>query len=482
MILFRRPCSAHRSALPLLLLAATACASPGSPLRPAAAGAGSTSGPWLQYADPAQAGFDAAALRSVCAAADSLRSGAFMAAFRGHVVVACGDVARPLEAHSVRKSLVSGLYGTAVARGEIDLDHTLADHGVDDQSRLTPLEKSAHVRQVIAARSGVYVPAAYAPASQDRERPARGSHEPGAHWFYNNWDFNVAGVIYERATGEALFQSFDRRVADPLGMEDWSPEDGFLAFEPTLSVHPAHTLRISTRDLARFGQLYLQRGRWADRQVVPEEWVAESTRPHTDFGDGTGYGYMWWTYAPGSLSAEAYPALRRYGFYMGRGTGGQGLWVIPGAELVVVHRGDTDHGREVDGRNAWSLVERVAAARRGTPVATPGLEPLRPTPLASQLPPVELARYRALPDDLIAEYLGEYQLAPGAVVRVFLFDGKPYMHVPGEGDALLLPQAEDTFTIRVVPGVQVVFERDTGGVVKSVALTLFGETMRARKI
>ena len=217
-----------------------------------------------------------------------------MAVFRGHVILACGDVSRKFEAHSVRKSLVSGLYGTAVARGEIDLDSTLADFAIDELTPLTAAERSATIRQVISARSGVYLPAAYG-ASQDRAS-RRGSHSPGTHWFYNNWDFNIAGVVYERATREDLYESFDRRIAKPLGMEDWQPGDGFRVYEPTKSRHPAHTFRISTRDLARFGQLYLQEGRWAGRQIVPADWVTESTRPHTDDGDGTGYGYMWWTY------------------------------------------------------------------------------------------------------------------------------------------------------------------------------------------
>ena len=171
------------------------------------------SGPWLEYADVRQAGFDPQALRAVCERADHLRSGALMIVFRGHVVLACGDVERPFETHSVRKSLVSGLYGTAVGRGEIDLNATLASFAIDDDSPLTPTERSATIRQVISARSGIYLPAAYAPTAQDR-RPARGSHSPGSHWFYNNWDFNVAGVVYERATGEDLYASFDAQARD----------------------------------------------------------------------------------------------------------------------------------------------------------------------------------------------------------------------------------------------------------------------------
>lgn len=59
-----------------------------------------SSGPWLQYTDVRQAGFDQQALRAVCQRTDSLRSGALMAVFRGHVILACGAVDRPFEAHS----------------------------------------------------------------------------------------------------------------------------------------------------------------------------------------------------------------------------------------------------------------------------------------------------------------------------------------------------------------------------------------------
>jgi hypothetical protein len=98
-----------------------------------------------------------------------------------------------------------------VEKGAIELDATLDDLGIDDATPLTEQERRARVRDVIAARSGEFLPAAYAPSDQDADRPARGSHAPGTHWYYNNWDFNVAGVIVERlATGEALYAAFDR--------------------------------------------------------------------------------------------------------------------------------------------------------------------------------------------------------------------------------------------------------------------------------
>src|SRR5690349_1109940 len=104
---------------PILLAVASCAASQTGLATPEARVSAGPEGPWLQYADVRQAGYDARALQAICERADSLRSGALMAVFRGHVILACGDVRRSFETHSVRKSLVSGLYGTAVAAGEI---------------------------------------------------------------------------------------------------------------------------------------------------------------------------------------------------------------------------------------------------------------------------------------------------------------------------------------------------------------------------
>jgi CubicO group peptidase (beta-lactamase class C family) len=455
----------------------------------------SNSGPWLQFADVRQAGYDPGALQSVCERADTLRSGALMAVVAGRAIIACGDVSRSFEAHSVRKSLLSGLYGTAIARGEIDLDSTLSDFSIDDETSLTAAERSATIRHVISARSGVYLPAAYG-ASQDRRRPARGSHAPGTRWFYNNWDYNVAGVIYERATREDLYESFYRRLARPLGMEDWKHGDGFRVYEPTKSRHPAHTFRISARDLARFGQLYLQRGQWDGRQIFSAEWVSESTRPHTDDGDGTGYGYMWWTYQRGSeFIVRNYPALSEHTFYRALGTGEQALTVIPALDLVVVHRADTDHARRVDGENQWRLVEAIVAARRSEPASQPELRAMQPTALSSQLPPAAIPE--PLPVDAgslkghLGDYslardstaLGEYELSEDGAVRVYLFEEKPFVHLPGVGDVQIFATGQrDTFNVRILPGLRVAFERGPDDTPAAIALTFGNDKISASRL
>jgi 3-mercaptopyruvate sulfurtransferase SseA/CubicO group peptidase (beta-lactamase class C family) len=438
-------------------------------------------GPWLEYAVPEDAGFSSAKLEAAREFADGIRSGAVVAVFRGRVIAAFGAVDRNFMAHSVRKSLGGALYGIAASEGALNLDATLADLGVDDVPPLTEGEKKTRVRDLLAARSGVYHGAAYAPADQDEQRPARGSHPPGTFWYYNNWDFNAAETIYRQATGQDVFAAFAARVAGPVGMQDYSPAMGFLAYEPSVSRMPAHTLRISARDLARFGQLYLQEGAWGGRQVVPREWVRESLRVHSDLGKGDGYGLLWWTFAPGSLG-DRYPTLNRETIYMARGTGGQALALVPGIDMVLVHRGDTDNGRNVRGPDVWTLFERLAAAREGPPNASPAVRPMTPRALSSQLPEPASSTVVTLDAATMLRAAGDYEMPDGRVIRVFAEGSRLFVSVPGQGEAELFARARNEFTIKVVPGVTVRFDEDAGGRITGLAAQLGPQRIAARRV
>lgn len=318
-------------------------------------------GAWERIGSPQSLGWSLPALQKAEAYAGTINTAAVSIVTDGRVLYEWGDPARRYNIHSIRKSFLSALYGVHVGEGTIDLSKTLEELGVDDnEPSLTELERTATVQMLLKARSGVYHPALYETAGMAAARPKRGSHAPDTFWYYNNWDFNALGTIFERETKTNLFREFQARIADPIGMEDFRLEDTQYVTGRD-SVYPAYPFRMSTRDLARFGLLFLRNGEWRDRQVVPRAWVAESTRAYSDAGASGGYGYLWWIAVDGRhFSGVTLPE----GSYSARGAGGHYILVIPAHDLVIVHRVDTDvRGRSVSGREFGELVRLILAAR-----------------------------------------------------------------------------------------------------------------------
>jgi CubicO group peptidase (beta-lactamase class C family) len=317
---------------------------------------------WEQAPAPEAAGWSAAGLEAADRFARTLDTDAYLVVARGRIVHQYGDCARPINIHSMRKSILSILVGIHADRGQVPLAATLADLGIDDKAGLTAAERKATVRQLLQARSGIYVPAAYETREMAQERPARGSFPPGAHWYYNNWDFNALGSVFRRCAGQDVFQALQADLAGPLGFQDFDrARDTRFWYEPC-SDHPAYLMDLSARDLARVGLLMARGGRWGDRQIVSGAWVAESTRAWSDAGHGRGYGYLWWIHGA-------------HGTFAAHGHLGQTVIVNPGKDLVFVHLvdGGPKGRRRVTGPQLDRLLDLVTAASpapRPAPTAT----------------------------------------------------------------------------------------------------------------
>lgn len=425
--------------------------------------------------------FDAAALEAARAYADQAKSGAVVVRAEGNVIAAWGAVDRKLELYSVRKSLYAALWGIAVERKLVNVEATLEELGVDDLEPLTAAEKKARLIDLLHARSGVYHRSAYAPSDMEQSLPARGSHPPDTFWFYNNWDFNVAGALLEKVTGKPMGTLFNEWIAQPLAMEDYRPDDVYPVREPGLSRWPALTFRMSARDLARFGQLWLDEGKWKGKQIVPSQWIKRASASVSNTGSpGQGYGMMWWTYDKGSLDAERYPSASRVRVLMGRGTGGQVVAVIPEAKVVIVHRADTDNGRSVNGRDVWTLIDKVVGARRSGPSAA-RLAPAPVQPFASQLPPFVWPTAITLDDAAMQRVAGEYEFAPKMTARVFLDSGRLYAFMPGQGEAELFAISPSEFFVRVDPTVRVRFDAAENGAVTAARVMMKGREMVGKR-
>jgi CubicO group peptidase (beta-lactamase class C family) len=250
-------------------------------------------------------------------ALDALPTTALLAIKDGKTVYEYGDPTEASYLASVRKSILSLLYGRPVTDGVIDLQHTLHDLDIDDVQGLLPRERRATVHDLLTGRSGVYHPAA-SPTDLEARLPERGTVEPGTEFHYTAWDANVLGTIYERQTGRRLFDALAQDLAGPLGFQDFDPARQRLLGRPEISRHLAHHLFLSARDLARIGLLVLERG----RDLVPEQWLTRSMTPYAK-----NYGYHWWL-----------PRLPQGQAFMSIGNFGQFLLGIPDRDLVVVHR------------------------------------------------------------------------------------------------------------------------------------------------
>jgi CubicO group peptidase (beta-lactamase class C family) len=272
--------------------------------------------------------------------ADSIHTSAVMIVQSDKVVDQWGDIDKKITSYSVRKSLLSALYGIYSAEGVIDINQTLEQLGIDDSpDPLTKEEKQARVVDLLRARSGVYHPAHMETESMKKSRPARGSHAPGTFWYYNNWDFNVLGTIFEKKTGLKIGEAFYQRIAKPIWMQDFQPGDVYYIGGP-ISVHPAYLFEITARDLARFGLLYLRHGRWDNQQIVPEAWIEKSSHANemvksNGIGVG-GYEYLWWV----DYGGVHFPEVSLPGIFSARGAGAHFLFILPTLDLVVVHRTD----------------------------------------------------------------------------------------------------------------------------------------------
>jgi CubicO group peptidase (beta-lactamase class C family) len=254
---------------------------------------------------------------------------------------------------SVAKSFLSTLVGIAIEEGHI--------RGVDDPiTRYVPELADRDLRfdritigHLLSMTSGLRYEEQGLPWSDDAQtyygadlrnlalEDTEILESPGRRWLYNNFNPLLVGMALERATRMPVAEYLERTLWMPLGAEyvaSWSLDSERGGFEKMESGLNARAI-----DFARFGALYLHRGRWNDRRIVPPEWVAASTSP-SDVAPH--YGLWWWVEPNGAFSA--------------RGHHGQFLYVDPARALVFARFG------MMDGGAPWPDVFADLASRLGS--------------------------------------------------------------------------------------------------------------------
>lgn len=379
---------------------------------------------WDWYNTPEQAGWSSEKLKEAQLYFESLGSAALVFVHDGKILISWGDTQYKFRTHSIRKSYLNTLYGIHVQEGRVDLEKTLASLGIDDLSPLTELEKKARIVDLLKSRSGVYHPAAFETSSMKNSRPMRGSHNPGTYWYYNNWDFNVLGTIFEQETGAKIFQDFYKRIALPLQMEHFQVTDCYFHLDRQLSLHPAFAIRMSSLDMARYGLLYLSEGKWRNRQIVPQGWIKLETDSYSTDWLGYGVGFKW--------TRVTYGILSDLGAYYSEGYRGHWIFIIPKINAVFIHRVNTErpHGR-VKQKQVETLLQGIIAANSSLEIPKPDLsDPYRSANLISEN--VEISEPASLPQKieyikissdvppLLSALLGKWEGKWGKVLPSFL--------------------------------------------------------------
>ncbi|MEK6223108.1 MAG: serine hydrolase [Chloroflexota bacterium] len=173
---------------------------------------------------------------------------------------------------------------------------------------------------------------------------------PEEMFHYNNYHPLLLGLIIERATGTSVTNYLQEKIWGPIGMEysgSWSLDEA--KFEKMESGINARAI-----DFAKFGRLFLHNGKWEGNQIVPGEWVAESTQADTTvdyssyyyddfiFNNGQGYyKYMWWGI---QRDANSYD-------YIALGNHGQVIYISPGENVILLRFGES-YG-EFGGAQGW---------------------------------------------------------------------------------------------------------------------------------
>ncbi len=232
--------------------------------------------------------------------------------------------------NSVSKSFNSTAVGMAVAEGKLSLDDKVLKFFPDD-APAEPSEnlKAMTVRDLLTMSGGHDTEPKKGPDGAPTVKlflNAPVEHKPGTHFLYNGMGSYTLSAIVTKVTGQTVEEYLQPRLFKPLGIENakWpsSPEGFSLG---------AHGLYLCTEDIAKLGQLYLQKGKWNGKQLLTEAWVADATRkhvrndeePHANIGADwhQGYGYQFWRCQNNA--------------FRGDGAGGQFVVVIPEKEVVI---------------------------------------------------------------------------------------------------------------------------------------------------
>ena len=281
--------------------------------------------------------------------------------------------ARKQDLRSASKSFTSALVGIAIDRGFIaGVDEPVLGYfgRYDAFANWDDRKAEMTVRDFLRMRTGLACNdwSAVSPGHEEYmyarhdwvkfvlDLPVAGA--PGSAFSYCTGAPVTLGAVISNASGMEASGFAREFLFEPLGITDYT-----LEFKPDGEADTGGHFHMRPRDMAKFGQLFLNEGVWKGKQIVSREWVAESTAPGGSIPGASGleYGYLWWTT---SWSVDG----RQVAAYFANGNGGQLIFVVPSLQLVAVFTGGRYNRNVLPGM--LTHVEAIVRACR-SPVTAP---------------------------------------------------------------------------------------------------------------
>jgi CubicO group peptidase (beta-lactamase class C family) len=247
--------------------------------------------------------------------------------------------------HSVSKTFTATAVGLAIADGKMALTDKVVDYFPDKlPAQVSSNLKAMTVRDLLTMSCGHDVEPSFRGAQQDWVSAFLAHpviHEPGKFYLYNSLGTYMLSAIVQKVTGEKVVDYLTPRLFNPLHISKPRWEES-----PQGINCGGWGLYLKTEDMAKMGQLLLQKGKWNGKQLIPAEWVAEmskkqveSVNPGTRLEDAAakgmtvetsdwmqGYGYQMWRCRPGCFRAD--------------GARGQYIIVVPDKNAVIAITSD----------------------------------------------------------------------------------------------------------------------------------------------
>jgi CubicO group peptidase (beta-lactamase class C family) len=326
-----------------------------------------------KHVPPESEGFPSERLDALRSFLKTHQTDAMMVISRGHVVFEYGDTKLVSKVASVRKSVLSLLYAVEMQKGvKLDLDQTVVQLGLEDKTPFIELEQHATLEQLMMSRSGIYIRSGN--DEQDKLSPKRGSSYPGVRWFYNNWDFDAAGIAFEKIAHKDIFDALRDDLAIPLRLQDFDRARQKKNYIEN-STHFEYARYLSTRDMARLGLLAISHGMWGKTSWADPSFLDFSVYPSTNFASRNefkaegwtgrwGYGMLWWSWEAPLYTGNVWTGPYQ-GAFSAMGSGGQYITAFPAYNLVVVHKVniDQDPHRDVSEPAYMTVLDMVLDAK-----------------------------------------------------------------------------------------------------------------------